>query len=155
MTDRTGRLAVAAIAGVFVLAGILGLAAGADAGVVHLGFGLTGFAVVRSAQGTRRFLIGGGVLYVLWHFVLVGGDSTSVSVLSTNDWLNLWLAGTMIALACLMGDRKDEGREPADVAIEWRREPVWAANPSNRPRRPRPAAGIRPPVRRRGVYSPA
>ena len=153
MREQTGRLAVAAIAMVFVLAGVMGLANGADSGVVHLAFGVTGLAVVRSARGTRRFLIGGGVLYVLWHFVLAGGDAPAA--LSTNDWLNLWLAASMIALACLIGDRTDEHEERDEAPVEWRREPVWAPNPSNRPRRPRPAAGNRPPVRRRSVYSPA
>lgn len=151
-----GRLVVAVIAIVFVLAGVLELAqgpaftVGSVNPVVHLAFGLTGLAVVRSARGSRRFLIVGGVLYVLWHYgavtVLTNGSAGSLS--TANDWLNLWFAASMIALACIVGERRPapvpRARELArdENPVPWRRERV--ATPSARPRRPRPAAGSRP-----------
>lgn len=153
MREKTGRLVVAVIAAAFLLAGVLGLAQGSAFvpdgmnPVVHLGFGLTGLAVVRSARGSRRFLIGGGVLYVLWHYgavtVLTSGSAGGLS--TANDWLNLWLAASMIALACIVGERPEPQPRPrqlasAEYSMPWRRERV----PSARPRRPRPAAGNRP-----------
>lgn len=157
MREQTGRLVVAVIAAAFLLAGVLGLARGAaftSGGlnpVVHLGFGLTGLAVVRSARGSRRFLIGGGVLYVLWHYgavtVLTSGSGGGLS--TANDWLNLWLAASMIALACIVGERPEPEPRPRQLAtagdpVPWRRERLSVAVPSARPRRPRPAAGNRP-----------
>ncbi|HEX2131887.1 MAG TPA: DUF4383 domain-containing protein [Actinophytocola sp.] len=154
MREQTGRLVVAVIAVVFVVAGILGLARDAGLGVnhlVHLGFGLAGLAVVRSARGSRRYLIGGGVLYVLWHYgavtVLTSGSAGALS--TTNDWLNLWLAASMIALACILGDRPVPARRtrefaPADEPSRWRRPRAAMSAPSARPRRPRPTAGNRP-----------
>jgi hypothetical protein len=162
MREFTGRLAVAAIAAVFVLAGVLGLAAGSGSGVVHLVFGVVGFAVVGSARGTRRFLIGGGVLYVLWHLV-ISTETTSLS-LSANDWLNLWFAGSMIALACLLEDRSqvavertDQHRDQdRDQQEDWHGGRVLTVSvpvgQAVRPRRPRAAAGNRPQARRRNVH---
>jgi hypothetical protein len=161
MREQTGRLVVAVIAVVFVVAGLVGLARGAGFGLnhlVHLGFGLTGFAVVRSARGSRRYLIGGGVLYVLWHYgavtVLSGGSAGALS--TTNDWLNLWFAASMIALACVLGDQRSPARgrrefDRADEPERWRRTRASVSSPSTRPRRPRPAAGNRP--RLAGAFS--
>ncbi|OLF16214.1 DUF4383 domain-containing protein [Actinophytocola xanthii] len=154
MRENTGRLAVAAIAAVFVLAGAMSLAAGSGSGVVYLAFGVVGFAVVGSARGTRWFLIGGAVLYVLWHFV-ISTETTSLS-LSANDWLNLWFAGSMIALACLLEDRSEPVEERQDQREDWHGERVLTVTvpvgPAIRPRRPRAAAGNRPQARRRDVY---
>ncbi|OLF14027.1 hypothetical protein BLA60_02290 [Actinophytocola xinjiangensis] len=146
---------VAVIAVVFLLAGVLGLAEGTVLrtsglnSVVHLVFGLTGLAVVRSVRGSRRFLIAGGVLYVLWHYgavtVLTSGSGGALN--TANDWLNLWLAASMIALACIVGERPAPRRRPRQLAsvedpLPWRRG--RAAVPSARPPRRRPAAGNRP-----------
>lgn len=156
MREKTGRLVVAVIAAVFVVAGVLGLAEGKAFSddslnsVVHLAFGLTGLAVVRSVRGSRRFLIAGGVLYVLWHYgavtVLTSGSGGALN--TTNDWLNLWLAASMIALACIVGERPAP-RRPRQLAsvedpVPWRRERTSVTVPSARPPRRRPAAGNHP-----------
>lgn len=164
--SAAGRLVVGVIAVAFVIAGVLGLVQGAPVGaanldpVVHLVFGLAGLAVVRNARGARRFLIGGGVVYVLWHYavvtILTSGSSGSLS--TANDWLNLWLAASMIALAVILGDRPapaplpDREIEPeieperdSGPVQEARRARAPLAGPSRaRPRRPRPTAGNRP-----------
>jgi hypothetical protein len=157
MREQTGRLAVAVIATVFLVAGVLGMAhvatfsTGSLNPLVHLVFGVTGLAVVRSVRGSRRFLIGGGVLYVLWHYgaitVLTSGSAGALS--TTNDWLNLWFAASMIALACVVGERPAPEQRPRQLAsaedpVPWRRERAPVAVPSARPPRPRPAAGNRP-----------
>jgi Domain of unknown function (DUF4383) len=157
MREQTGRLAVAVIATVFGLAGILGLAEGSAFStgdlnaLTHLAFGLTGLAVVRSARWSRRFLIGGGVLYVLWHYgavtVLTSGSGGALS--TTNDWLNLWLAASMIVLACIVGEQPRPEQRPRQLAsaedpMPWRRARTSVAVRSARPPRRRPTAGNHP-----------
>ncbi|GAB3435015.1 DUF4383 domain-containing protein [Actinophytocola sediminis] len=157
MREQTGRLAVVVIAAMFLLAGVFGFAQGATFTtgtlnpVAHLAFGLTGLAVARSARGSRRFLIGGGVCYVLWHYgVVTVFTSGSAGTLNTaNDWLNLWLAASMIALACIVGERSMAEQRPRQLAnakdpLPWRRERTVVAVPSARPPRRRPAAGNGP-----------
>ncbi|MCT2581631.1 DUF4383 domain-containing protein [Actinophytocola gossypii] len=161
MREQTGRLVVAVIAVVFVVAGVFGLARGVGFGlnhVVHLGFGLAGLAVVRSARGSRRYLIGGGVLYVLWHYgaVTVLSSGSAGALNTTNDWLNLWFAASMIALACVVGDRPEPAHRARELdrgeeSDRWRRTRAAVSSPSARPRRPRPAAGNRP--RLAGAFS--
>lgn len=154
-----GRLAVGIVAAVFFLAGVLGIASGTGFGVplaaandaVHLALGASGLAVARSRHGARTFLIVGGVVYFLWLYggAVVVTDGAAPSAPSTvNDWLNLWLAVSMIALACLVGDRQRAARasaaRAAELSASWRHVRVPAAAPSARPRRPAPPAGSRP-----------
>jgi Domain of unknown function (DUF4383) len=165
-----GRLAVEVIAAVFVVAGVLGLAAGSGLGTslgglpgagdaVHLALGFAGLAAARSPRGARTYLITGGVVYFVWHYggamVLTDG-AAPVTFTTVNDWLNLWLAASMIALACLVGERRTAqpaaaGRA-AELSVYWRQERAPAAIPSTRPRRPHPAAGNRPVAPGRGLY---
>jgi Domain of unknown function (DUF4383) len=161
-----GRLAVEVIAAVFVVAGVLGLASGSASGVpmaandaVHLALGFTGLAAARSPRGARAFLIAGGVVYFLWHYggaIVLTEGAAPITLSTVNDWLNLWLAVSMIALACLVGERTRPEPVPAtaaELSAEWRQARIPAALPSARPRRPRPPAGNRPPAPGRGAYS--
>jgi hypothetical protein len=159
-----GRLAVEVIAAVFVVAGVLGLGTGVGApltadGAVHLALGFAGLAAARTARGARTFLIAGGVVYFLWHYggaVVLTDGAAPVTLSSVNDWLNLWLAVSMIALACLVGDRRHaeqaEQARGAELSVSWRQVRSPAALPSPRPRQVRAAAGSRPPAPRRGPY---
>ena len=163
------RLAVAVVAAVFFLAGVLGLASGTSGGfvlpandAVHLVLGVTGLAVARSPHGARTYLIAGGVVYFLWHYggpVVLSDGAVPIRLVTVNDWLNLWLAVSMIALACLAGDRHrparesvGEGVEMSMLSVSWRQVRVTAAAPSAHPRRPRPPAGNRPPAPGRNAY---
>ncbi|WP_291413727.1 DUF4383 domain-containing protein [Actinophytocola sp.] len=161
-----GRLAVGVVAAVFFLAGVLGVASGTGFGVplaaandaVHLVLGVSGLAVARSRHGARTFLIAGGVVYFLWLYggaVVLTDGAAPTSPSTVNDWLNMWLAVSMIALACLVGDRqrsdRAEAARAAELSASWRQVRVSAAGPSARPRRPRPAAGSRPPAPGRSV----
>jgi hypothetical protein len=159
-----GRLAVEVIAAVFVVAGVLGLGTGVGApltadGAVHLALGFSGLAAARTARGARTFLISGGVVYFLWHYggaVVLTDGAAPVSLSSVNDWLNIWLAVSMIALACLVGERHRatpaERARGAELAVSWRQVRSPAALPSPRPRQVRAPAGSRPPAPRRGPY---
>ncbi len=162
-----GRLAVGVVASVFFLAGVLGLTSATGGGVplpaandaVHLALGVIGLAVARSSHGARTFLIAGGVVYFLWHYggaVVLDGGPAPLAPSTANDWLNLWLAVSMIALACLAGDRprpaRAAEREAAELSVSWRQVRVPAAVPSARPRHPRPPAGRRPPAPGRAAY---
>jgi hypothetical protein len=163
-----GRLAAEVIAAVFVVAGVLGLAAGPGLGsslgaspAVHLALGFAGLAAARSPRGARTYLLAGGVVYFVWHYggamVLTDG-AAPITFTTVNDWLNLWLAASMIALACLVGERRTP--EPAsagggaELSVYWRQVRIPAAIPSTRPRRPSPAAGNRPLQPARGTYVP-
>jgi hypothetical protein len=70
--------------------------------IVHLLFGLAGFALARTVSGARLYLIGGGAIYlVLWLYgLIVGQDSSAnfVPVNSADDWLHLVLGLGMIGL---------------------------------------------------------
>ncbi|WP_229402418.1 DUF4383 domain-containing protein [Micromonospora okii] len=100
--DRHGhrarvQVAAAAVAGLFLLLGVLGFVPGITTGyddlsfaghasgakllglfqvsvlhnALHLGFGLVGLVMARSLAGSRLFLAGGGALYLgLWIFGL-------------------------------------------------------------------------------------
>lgn len=74
--------------------------------LVHLGFGVAGLALARSAQGARLFLLGGGVIYlVLWLYgVLVdhGSPANFVPINAADNWLHLGLGVGMILLGALV-----------------------------------------------------
>ena len=125
---RTAALAVAAT---FVLVGILGFIPGitSDYGtmtfaghesdakllgifevsilhnIVHLLFGVAGFAMARTVSGARTYLIGGGAVYlVLWLYgLIIDHDSAAnfVPVNNADNWLHLFLGLGMIALGLL------------------------------------------------------
>ena len=127
---QTAALAVAAV---FVLVGLLGFVPGITAdydelafaghgsgallfgifavsvlhNLVHLLFGVVGFAMARTASGARAYLLGGGVVYaVLWVYGLLvdhGSDANVVPVNTADNWLHLALAVGMIALGVLLG----------------------------------------------------
>ncbi len=73
--------------------------------IVHLLFGVVGLALARSVSGAVRFLIGGGVVYlVLWVYGLLvdhGGDANFVPFNDADNWLHLGLGVGMIALGLL------------------------------------------------------
>nr|WP_245595462.1 DUF4383 domain-containing protein [Glycomyces tenuis] len=75
--------------------------------IVHLLFGVVGFAMARSAGGARAFLIGGGLVYlVLWIYgLVVDHDSTAnfVPLNTADNWLHLILAVGMILLGVVLG----------------------------------------------------
>ncbi|AGZ42668.1 DUF4383 domain-containing protein [Actinoplanes friuliensis] len=119
------------VAGVFLLVGVLGFIPGITTdyssmsfaghhseakllgvfqvsilhNIVHLLFGLAGFALARTVSGARSYLIGGGAIYlVLWLYGLVVGQDSAANFVPLNaadDWLHLFLGIGMIALGFL------------------------------------------------------
>ena len=75
--------------------------------LVHLAFGVVGFAMSRTASGARAFLIGGGIVYaVLWIYgLIIDFDSAAnfVPLNTADNWLHLALAVGMIGLGVLLG----------------------------------------------------
>ncbi len=81
--------------------------------VVHLGFGLAGLGLARTARTARDYLVGGGVIYlVLWLFGLLIDKDSDVNFVPLNaadDWLHLVLGAGMLALGLLLYRRRDHG----------------------------------------------
>jgi hypothetical protein len=128
-----GRIASAAAGAVFLLVGVLGFVPGITTGLdgmtfaghhstaalfgvftvsvlhnlVHLAFGVAGLALAATPHTARVFLVGGGVAYLaLWLYgLLVDHDSTAnvVPVDTADNWLHLFLAAVLLALAFLVG----------------------------------------------------
>lgn len=73
--------------------------------VVHLLFGVAGLLMARTIGNARRYLIGGGAVYlVLWLYGLVVGQDSAANFVplnSADDWLHLFLGLGMIALGLL------------------------------------------------------
>lgn len=127
------QLAAAGVAAAFLLVGILGFIPGVTTeydgmtfagyestamllgvfnvsilhNIVHLLFGVVGFAAARSFAGARWFLLGGGAIYlVLWIYGLVVGQDTAANFVPLNtadDWLHLVLGAAMIVLGLALG----------------------------------------------------
>jgi hypothetical protein len=74
--------------------------------IVHLLFGVVGLVCARSARAARRYLIWGGVVYlVLWVYGLVvgmGSDANVVPLNGADNWLHFVLGVGMILLGLLV-----------------------------------------------------
>lgn len=139
--DRTPvQLGAVVVSAVFLLVGVLGFipgatsrfdelgVAGTESGamllgifqvsilhnLVHLLFGAVGLAMARSVLGARRFLVGGGIVYLLLllYGMLIDKESAAniVPLNAADDWLHLGLGAGMVALGFLL-----PGREPYEV----------------------------------------
>jgi hypothetical protein len=75
--------------------------------IVHLLFGVLGLALSLTFNGSRVFLIAGGVVYaVLWLYGLLIDRDTAVNFVPVNtadNWLHLVLAAGMLLLGILLG----------------------------------------------------
>jgi hypothetical protein len=129
------ELAAMAVGATFVLVGVLGFVpgvtqnldriefAGHESGaellgifqvsilhnIVHLLFGLVGFAAARTIAGARTYLIGGGLVYAaLAVYGLVidrMSDANFVPVNDADNWLHVGLAAGMIVLGLALSQR--------------------------------------------------
>ena len=126
-----GRIASGVVGVVFLLVGVLGFVPGITTGhdgmtfaghestsllfgvfsvsvlhnLVHVAFGLAGLACAATARSARVFLVGGGVVYLALfvYGLVVDRSSDVVPVNAADNWLHLFLAATMLALAWLVG----------------------------------------------------
>jgi hypothetical protein len=129
------QVAAAAVGAVFLLVGVLGFIPGVTSdydtlavashesqakllglfqvsilhNIVHLLFGVAGLALARTAASARRFLLGGGVVYlVLWLYGLLVDHDSSANFVPVNDadnWLHLVLGLGMVLLGLALGRR--------------------------------------------------
>ncbi len=152
--QEPGQVATFVVAGLFVLAAVLDAGVGVLDNVVHLAFGLSGFALSRDRRGAQVFLIGGGVVYfLLWQFGAVV-DPTLVPFHTANVGVHLSIVASMIGIAVLSGGAPDEA--PVRVAqettyhrddVDYVRRPVRSRPPTRDDQRtPRVAAVGRVPA---------
>jgi hypothetical protein len=148
-----GQVVTLVVAVLFVLAAALDVGPGLMDNLVHLGFGLVGFALSRGPRAAHAYLISGGVAYfLLWQFGTVI-DPALVPFHTTNAVIHLSLVASMIGLAVLSGG--DRTPEPvAEPEFEYLRDTPDVVRPRqarNRPpgrgdrRTSRMAAAGRPP----------
>jgi hypothetical protein len=80
--------------------------------VVHLLFGLVGFALARSWSGARAFLLGGGAIYLVLtiYGLLVDRHEQAnfVPLDAADNWLHLVLGLGMVVLGLLLGSRVED-----------------------------------------------
>jgi Domain of unknown function (DUF4383) len=73
--------------------------------IVHLLYGVAGLALARSATGARKYLLWGGLVYlVLWIYGLAVDQESQANFVPLNDaddWLHLFLGVTMVGLSFL------------------------------------------------------
>ncbi|WP_093424298.1 DUF4383 domain-containing protein [Saccharopolyspora flava] len=144
MNKSPARIAATAVAGVFLLVGILGFIPGVTTeyegmtfaghhstamllgifhvsilhNIVHLLFGIVGLVLARTAGGAISFLIGGGAVYlVLWIYgLIVDMDSAAnfVPLNTADNWLHLFLGLGMTALGALIWQAATRRRSTSD-----------------------------------------
>lgn len=64
--------------------------------IVHLLFGVGGLQLSRTREGSRTFLIGGGVVYLLLWILGLAGGADWIPANTADNWLHLGLGVTMI-----------------------------------------------------------
>lgn len=133
-----GQVATLVVAALFVLAAVLDAGEGVLDNVVHLAFGLAGFALSRDRRGAQVYLIGGGVVYfLLWQFGSVV-DPTLVPFHTANVGVHLSIVASMIGIAVLSGGNKVE------TVVRATPEVVYVHGDTDYSRRP---VRSRPPTR--------
>jgi uncharacterized protein DUF4383 len=65
--------------------------------IVHLLFGVAGLSLAKTWEGSRNYLIGGGVFYLLLWLLGLANGADWIPANDADDWLHLALGVTMIA----------------------------------------------------------
>jgi hypothetical protein len=76
--------------------------------VVHLLFGVAGLALSRTWEGSRNFLIGGGVAYLALWAIGIAGSMDWLPADDADDWLHLALGASMLLLGVVLRGRKPQ-----------------------------------------------
>jgi hypothetical protein len=81
--------------------------------LVHLAFGLAGFALARTVSAARTYLVGGGGIYLaLWLYGLIVDKESAANFIPINNadsWLHLILGIGMIAIGLAAPPRRRAG----------------------------------------------
>ena len=75
--------------------------------IVHLLFGVAGILAAQTINGSRGFLIGGGIVYLMLTVygaaIDHGSDANFVPINTADNWLHLFLAIGMIGAGVVLG----------------------------------------------------
>jgi hypothetical protein len=87
--------------------------------ILHLLFGVAGFALARSYAAARAYLLIGGLAYLaLWVYGLVIDDRSTANVVPVNsadNWLHLGLGAGMLLLAVTLAAQRDPSEATEDA----------------------------------------
>ena len=86
--------------------------------VIHVAFGVVGVALARSVSGARKYLLGGGLVYlVLFFYGLVIDHDSTANILphnNTDNWLHLATSVLMVLLGAVLGLRRHATEHDAE-----------------------------------------
>ena len=70
--------------------------------IVHLLFGIAGLVLAKTAEGARRFLVGGGTVYLLLWVVGLVGALDWLAANAADNWLNFAFGAPLVGLGVLV-----------------------------------------------------
>ena len=73
--------------------------------IVHLLFGAAGLLAARSFDGSRLYMLGGGVIYLVLFVLGLFGGADWIPANNADDWLHLGLGVVMVSIGYLFGHK--------------------------------------------------
>jgi hypothetical protein len=73
--------------------------------IVHLLFGVAGLLAARSFDGSRIYMLGGGVIYLVLFVLGLFGGADWIPANNPDDWLHLGLGVVMVSIGYLFGHK--------------------------------------------------
>ena len=73
--------------------------------VLHLVFGAAGLLAARSFNGSRTYMLGGGVIYLVLFVLGLFGGADWLPANNADDWLHLGLGVVMVSVGYMFGHR--------------------------------------------------
>ena len=72
---------------------------------MHLLFGAAGLLAARSFDGSRLYMLGGGVIYLVLFVLGLFGGADWIPANNADDWLHLGFGVVMVSIGYLFGHK--------------------------------------------------